>query len=68
MLLQEITDLMERCRSQGLLEEQIQQKDSIISELEQTISAAEVQLMPVPPRTTAVHHAFLCFLEHSMLP
>ena len=44
MLLQEIADLKERCKTQGLLEEELQQKDSTISQLQQTINAMEVCL------------------------
>ena len=45
MLVQEIADLKGCCRTHGLVEEQLQQKDSLISQLEQTVTAAEVQLL-----------------------
>ena len=44
MLLQEIADVKERCKTQELLEEELQQKDSTISQLQQTITAMEVSL------------------------
>lgn len=44
MLLQEIADLKERCKTQGLLEEELQQKDSMISQLQQTVNTLEVCL------------------------
>lgn len=43
MLLQELTDLKERCRKQGLLEKELQ-RDSRISQLQHTLTAVEVGL------------------------
>ena len=44
MLLQELTVLKERYRKQGLLEKELQQRDSRISQLQHTLTAVEVGL------------------------
>lgn len=44
MLLQELTDLKERCRKQGLLEQELQQRENRISQLQHTLTAVEVGL------------------------